>query len=346
MSDVKRLDVADIKLDDSTCEDETLVHAKRHDIHGGSEWALLHGYIPDHTNGTTALMQAVENENVVIVQQLLTNVSELHCGTNNGRTALMIAAGNGNRPILELLLEARVDVNSTDINGRSALQYVTVPKETAITHRSTDHKWINCLKLLLINGQNTSLDIKDESGRALMQSVMDTEQADLIWYLVTENCSLRGLDLKVDKHKFNFVDLLKLGQILFESGTPQCHVEMIFSETFENLTPDEREIIEKQWKWKSEEFQTFCRTRTLKTRCRREIRKSIGPGIRSKIGHIGLPKPLEDFILMKDIIPEAYFKLTLKDEDDTVIPVTDSKGQMISWFGLGYKLSRFYNECV
>ncbi|XP_055954510.1 putative ankyrin repeat protein RF_0381 [Patella vulgata] len=257
--------------------------------------------------GVTPLMNV---NNRSIFESLMKAGADINQRDNNGRTALMTAARNCNSTILECLLQAGADVNKTDTHGRSAIHAIMVG-------RGRGRKWINSLKLLLINKCHVSLDTPGEDGKTLFQWLLERNNEDLIWYLVTENCSLEGLDLSKVKDKFQFPDVLMLSKILFESGAPKSEIETIIllsvlNTGFSRSTYNLGESKDKQL----DEFRGFCKSRSLKSRCRREIRNCIGSGISSKISQVGLPKYLQDYVVLKDLIPEKYFTLAINDKDD------------------------------
>ncbi|XP_055954322.1 serine/threonine-protein phosphatase 6 regulatory ankyrin repeat subunit A-like [Patella vulgata] len=249
------------------------------------------------------LLAAVRTCNLSILECLLNAEADVNLSDNTGKTALMIAASNCIRPILECLLNTGADVNKTDTDGRSAIHAIMVGGRRG-------RKWINCLKLLLINKCHVSLDTPGEDGNTLFQWLLKQNEVDLIWYLVTENCSLRSLDLRMVKDKLRFPDTLMLFKILFESGAPKNVI--LSRSTYDVVLSGSKGTRKKQ----RVEFRAFCKSRSLKSRCRRKIRNCIGPGISSKITQVGLPQPLQDYVVMKDMIPEKYFTLVLNDKDD------------------------------
>ncbi|XP_055954321.1 serine/threonine-protein phosphatase 6 regulatory ankyrin repeat subunit C-like [Patella vulgata] len=263
-------------------------------------------------NGETALVAAARNWDRSILESLLNAGADVNLSDNNGKTALMAAARNWDRSILECLLNAGADVNKTDTWGRSAIHGIMVDG-------GYDHSWINCLKLLLINKCHASLDTPGEDGKTLFEwLLLEKREEDLIWYLFTENCSLRGLDLLQVKDKFQFPDMLMLSKILFESGAPKSEVEtmILLSVLNTDLSRSTHNPMlgESEDKQQLDDFRDSCKSRSLKSRCRREIRNCIGPGISSKITQVGLPKRLQDYVVMKDLIPEKYYTLVLNDE--------------------------------
>ncbi|XP_050391361.2 putative ankyrin repeat protein RF_0381 [Patella vulgata] len=270
------------------------------------------------TNGITPLMTYVKMNNPNMVNNLLNAGADVNLSDNDGRTALMAAARNCNRPILEYLLNAGADVNKTDTHGRSAIHGIMVGGDKS-------RKWIKCLKLLLINKCHpSSLDTPGEDGKTLFQWLLEKNKKDLIWYLVTENCSLKGLDLSKVKDKFQFSDMLMHSEILFESGAPKSELETIILLSIKNdillsvfndglSLSAYKSMLEESKDKQLDEFRCFCKSRSLKSRCRREIRNCIGSGISSKISQVGLPKCLQDYVVMKDLIPEKYFTLVIND---------------------------------
>ncbi|XP_050391355.2 uncharacterized protein LOC126810372 [Patella vulgata] len=292
-------------------------------------------------NGRTALMEVARACNRSGLECLLEAGADVNLSDNDGRTALIVAAKNRDRHILGSLLKAGADVNKTDINGRSAIHDVmcgplwgrsamnTVLLDTheldthvrSALHRVYDaylENCIYCLKLLLIRKFHVSLDTP-VNGLTLFTCLLDTDKADLIWHLVTENCSITGMNLPRVINKLQFTDTLKLSKILFESGAPKREIETVLMRSFSNSQSPYNPVLD--------DFRNFWKSRSLQSRCRREIRNYIGSGIRSKITQIGLPQCLQDYVIMKDLIPEKYFTLVINDDDDDdkYVTVDDNK---------------------
>ncbi|KAK6169874.1 hypothetical protein SNE40_020848 [Patella caerulea] len=265
----------------------------------------------NHQNqqGETALHKSADKVNGRKVTKILLQTgADINLCDNYGSTALMEAAQACNRSGLQCLLEAGADVNKTDAVGNSAIHNLMLG--SMFIYRPS-RKWINCLKLLLTNKCHGSLDTPNENGETLFEWLLCKDNVDLIWYLVTENCSLGGFDLGGFRDKFKFPDTLMLSKILFESGAPKREIRaLIRTSSLNNRQP--LAIYKNQM----HDFHDFCESRSLKSRCRREIRKCIGSGIRSKITQLGLPPLLQDYIIMKDLIPEKYFTLVMNDKDD------------------------------
>ncbi|KAK6169525.1 hypothetical protein SNE40_020565 [Patella caerulea] len=279
-------------------------------------------------NGQTAFITAAQKRNKSVLECLLNAGADVNQSNNHGTTALMAAARTCNKSILECLLKSGADVNKTDTDGRSAIHGIMVGS------RGSGGKWINCLKLLLINKCHpSSLDTPGEDGKTLFQWLLGKNKEDLIWYLVTENCSLKGLDLPKVK-EFQFPDILMLSKILFESGAPKCEIEVIILSSVLNtglsLSTSVHLLEESDDKQQLEDFRDFYKSRSLKSRCRREIRNCIGPGISSKITQVGLPKYLQDYVVMKDLIPEKYFHLVIDDKDDSNVRTDNIGGLMFA----------------
>ncbi|KAK6169875.1 hypothetical protein SNE40_020849 [Patella caerulea] len=131
------------------------------------------------------------------------------------------------------------------------------------------------------------------------------------WYLVKENCSLKGLDLDRFKDKFEFPDTLRLSKKNFECGAPRREIEgVILGSALHNPELERSEVTTHL-----DNFRDFCKSRSLKSRCRRDIRNCIGFAIKSKVTQTGLPQSLQHYVIMKDLIPEKYFNLVLNDCD-------------------------------
>eukprot|EP00808_Paulinella_micropora_P000097 g10560.t1 len=75
----------------------------------------------DH-KGRTALMIAVAEEDIEIVQCLVDQGVDMDRQDKRGWTALFIAVGQGNVYLVHLLVEAGADIDKRDEKGRNALR--------------------------------------------------------------------------------------------------------------------------------------------------------------------------------------------------------------------------------
>ncbi|MBL0899409.1 MAG: ankyrin repeat domain-containing protein, partial [Reyranella sp.] len=82
--------------------------------------------------GYTALMRAVEKNDIDIADILLRRNANTRPQGRQGQTALMIAAGRGNTELVRMLLEKKADPNARDYTGRTALTYARLNNRNAV----------------------------------------------------------------------------------------------------------------------------------------------------------------------------------------------------------------------
>ncbi|XP_050413985.2 putative ankyrin repeat protein RF_0381 [Patella vulgata] len=247
--------------------------------------------------GKTALMIALEKNRDALSRALIENMANVNLFDKSGRTALMIAAEKNNKSLIEELITAGADVNSVDNNGRSALHYIAI--------KGTNRSWINCFKLLLMHGSNASLDVPRQNGEKILYNLLAVDEVDLNWFMLIENCSLKVLPVRSSNSYLQYhTEPLNLAKILYQSG---CNAVIAGFTLI--LDPNGGKEL-------SNQFSLFRRDMSLKSICRRQIRLCIGAGLGFKLSLTSLSCPLKEFVLMKDVIDEGYFKLKLKESDD------------------------------
>lgn len=77
--------------------------------------------VQDQYKGDTALMKAVENEDIQLVGDLINAGASLNLRNYNGETALLKATAIGKKFIMRKLLEAGADMNIKDIKGKTPM---------------------------------------------------------------------------------------------------------------------------------------------------------------------------------------------------------------------------------
>lgn len=81
--------------------------------------------------GQTALFEAVSDDAIERIQELLTEGADPNISDNNGTTPLMEAASGGSVPIIELLLRYGARWDLLDNFGDSAVDYARNQKHKA-----------------------------------------------------------------------------------------------------------------------------------------------------------------------------------------------------------------------
>ncbi|KAK6194502.1 hypothetical protein SNE40_000126 [Patella caerulea] len=261
--------------------------------------------------GKTALLLCAKLENLIIdvdslIRLLIDNGADVHAGDNIGKTALMETVGSNNRQLVEILLDEHADVNQRNREGHTALFYLNTT--------TLNRRWVNILKLILMNGYDGTTNAH---GRYLIpmltNELLNMEDIDIILYLLIENYQLfpssemRSIFITI---KETFSDVLMVGKILYENGTSHEIVASLYP------TPEDSPKLQQQVDSNATDFREYRKGRNLQCICRRAIRSVIGAGILTKITKLPLPRKLQEFMTLKDVIPEKYFYLNLKDDDD------------------------------
>ena len=95
-------------------------------------WALIdndkvdYDNIVDNEYGMNALMWAVKNGHLNIVNDIINVGADVNLGDKNGKTALIHAVESGNKEIVEYLLDNDADITLEDDEGRDAIAYARI----------------------------------------------------------------------------------------------------------------------------------------------------------------------------------------------------------------------------
>ncbi|XP_055959504.1 serine/threonine-protein phosphatase 6 regulatory ankyrin repeat subunit B [Patella vulgata] len=231
---------------------------------------------------------------IAVIKVLIENGVDLNLSDIDGKTVLMVAVKKRSRRLVELLLKANADVIQRDIYGHTALFYLDF---------GTDRRWVNILKLILMKG----CDGTDLCAPSLQCLLLNTHEANIMMYLLIENCKL--CPLYMEWYLIQFSDPLLLGKILYENGTAVKTVASLYRKLGVGSGRRKYEVV-------ADNFQEYRKDRKLNFICRRVIRSCMGAGIMTNINKLPLPPKLKEFIKMNDVLPEQYFQLSLNDADD------------------------------
>ena len=138
----------------------TDISIKKRQVAGLKEALVVDYHInPDiqDNNGMTALMYAIENYHIEIVEALLNANADPNIQKEDGWTALMSACLNDNAEVVDVLLKGGADPNIQDKDGWTALMSAC----------RNDHSKV--VEVLLKGGANPNIQEKD-GGTALMSS--------------------------------------------------------------------------------------------------------------------------------------------------------------------------------
>lgn len=87
-----------------------------------------------NNDGKTALMFAVINGNIQVVQALVTHGADIHIQDNDGTTALMFAVENLEIEAVRALVNYGANIHVQDNTGRTALSIATEIGNMEILH--------------------------------------------------------------------------------------------------------------------------------------------------------------------------------------------------------------------
>ncbi|XP_055958377.1 serine/threonine-protein phosphatase 6 regulatory ankyrin repeat subunit A-like [Patella vulgata] len=229
---------------------------------------------------------------------------------NGGRTSLMMAAMKNDRVLTRKLLQAGAIVTMLDYSGRSALQYLNIYQSVFD---------LTCFKLLLSNGSTGLLNLPCIDGNTIIQTTMcfpffwePYHVVCFMRYLVAENCCLQILVPSSLESSYNQIDLTELNlqerdrlrKLLYLSGAEGEEIMTSLNFDEEDKRYERTDIIHSRDR---AEFVSFCSNISLKSLCRRFIRQNLGLGIKEKVKDLELPRELNDFLLLKDVLhPKDY----------------------------------------
>ncbi|KAK6189677.1 hypothetical protein SNE40_001680 [Patella caerulea] len=210
---------------------------------------------------------------------------------NIEKTPLMLAAMENDLTRVKYLLDRGVDVNVVDKDGLSALHHIR------LFH---GHHWLTCFQLITTSNGVYCLDRPGANGQTFLQIALknwDKQQCDDFFrFLMSENCRLSGLEIRCPVERYSDLDEFdsdkrqRMRKILYESGAGITDILIILNFEREHLYEDTKEY--------ENEFLKYCYGVSLRSKCRRIIRQSLGLGIKQKVLKLGLPLVLQHYILL------------------------------------------------
>ncbi|XP_050411361.1 putative ankyrin repeat protein RF_0381 [Patella vulgata] len=286
-----------------SCE-ENLLHCLKHEnfTEALMEYLLEIGVDINQQdkNGDTPLISAASDMKQDLLKYLVNIGCEVNTQNHQGQTALMVLGQDRHYlELLEILMKAGADINLRDVKGQTFFQYYTANN---ISYQfDYQHKE---LEFLLQNGCLPFIDIANQNGDTLFTKLFSDEDAfPMLWFLITENCSLKNLPTANCSIApiFMTTDRVQNAEVFYESGAPRDQIKQ-HQFAVENIKL----------------FDHFCNNLSLKSSCRRTIRGQLGLGIKEKVTNLNLPIALQDFLLLKDRIPSKCFSLFgLFERDDS-----------------------------
>ena len=231
-------------------------------------------------NCDTALHFAARRGSAALVQVLLTAGSQVDILNQWGHTPLMDAICYNNKGAATLILAAGCDVNLRASKSGDTVMHMAVRKNYGIF-----------IKRLLATGRVHH--IYNYQGELPIYNAVVNDKLDILKLFILYNLDL-DVPAKLDYDGTG-------GKTVVEMTLERGHIEMVklLSQLgyVTNLSrlPTEYQIM----KILFSELSCVC---TLKQLCRRTIRKQLGVGVIEKVQHIGLPRSLKEFVLLRDIL--------------------------------------------
>jgi len=143
-------------------------------------------YIPDIENKSPKskeeekLINAVEEDNIDIVQSLLSKNVDVNAKDEDDMTVLMHAASNGYHRIARFLIRKGADVNAKDDMGNTALMW------------AADEGHFDMVKLLLNN--NADINAQDDDGTTALISAANAGYLNIVKLLINNNADVNAKD--------------------------------------------------------------------------------------------------------------------------------------------------------
>ncbi len=123
---------------------------------------------------------AIRNNDLGVVQKLLSSNVLRSSKNNNGQTPLIIATNSGNHQIVEWLLSEDSLVNSTDLYGRSAIFYASINGDDAL------------LEILLEAG--AQVDIASNLSKTPLMAAVHNEHFSIVETLLKNDIDIDAVD--------------------------------------------------------------------------------------------------------------------------------------------------------
>jgi ankyrin repeat protein len=135
-----------------------------------------------YNNGNTALIIAVDKNNLQIVQLLIAKGADINIKNNNGYTALIFAVGKNNLQIVQLLIAHGADVNIKNNNGYTALIFAIAKNNLLIA------------TLLLENGAN--INIQNTKGATILINAIINKHLEILTFLIQKGADINIKDIQ------------------------------------------------------------------------------------------------------------------------------------------------------
>ena len=120
---------------------------------------------------------ACENGNIIELQNVLPQISDINKPNEKGWNAIILAAFNHHLEIIKLLLQNGADINSTNANGTTVFMYA----KTKVLENNN----YEILDFLLANG--AAINVRDfKNNWTVLDYVKQTNHQPLINYLISK----------------------------------------------------------------------------------------------------------------------------------------------------------------
>ncbi|XP_050408682.1 ankyrin repeat and death domain-containing protein 1A isoform X2 [Patella vulgata] len=240
-------------------------------------------------DSASPLLLAVENGNANIVKYLC-SLPEIDKNAANkyGKTSIMVAANKENSVCLDALISGGCDVTAVDKSGNTALHHVCYPLKRS-------NKALQCMKLLINAG--CDINARNHYGDTAVHAAQVRLHYHLVQFLISKNCivgpnDFRDVPCLKSLCSGKTYSIIRQGSLYYFNGFTWCCQGTVTKNDNSNLINSRKSSVAFQ---------------SLKDACRFEIRTLLGTNIAEKVSKLGVPHIIQDYILLKDILPDNCF---------------------------------------
>ena len=160
--------------------------------------------------GRTSLLLACHNDNINIVNLLLTHGAKVNTSDNLGRTPLHVAAQNGDTNIVVMLIERGANVNAETTDGFVLYESPYRYRQSGSRPLHLAVNYLDLTKVLVSNGAD--INAKDEGGQTPLQKAVFHGDNKVVEFLIAK-------DAEISIHLAAYIGSYAKVKSLIDSGT-------------------------------------------------------------------------------------------------------------------------------